>query len=196
MGVLDFLDVNDAKIEELWKRYLILRGLQSGSDPIPQGESPVDFRRKWEKYLYSQSPSGAVAATSTTTSSNGSVTVLEPQKPVVNIPDGGFYGDPKEALAAGKVVLFEHKDFLGATWVHGVGQKAMLTDEPYISNDTISSVMVPPGYELVLYAARDFGGAARRITGNVAYLGDDWNDIASSLQVRKAGPAQGRRNRR
>ena len=64
MGVLEFLDVNDAKIEELWKRYLILRGLQSGSDPIPLGESPVDFRRKWEKYLYSQSPSGAVAATS------------------------------------------------------------------------------------------------------------------------------------
>ena len=75
-------------------------------------------------------------------------------------------------------------------------QKAMLTDEPYISNDTISSVMVPPGYELVLYAARDFVGAARRITGNVPYLGDDWNDIASSLQVRKAGPGQGRRNRR
>ena len=193
MGVLDFLDVNDAKIEELWKRYLILRGLQSGSDPIPQGESPVDFRRKWEKYLYSQSPSGAVAATSA--AGGGSVTVVEPPKPVVNIPDGGYYGDPKEAVAAGKVVLFEHKDYLGATWVHGVGQKQMLTDEPYISNDTISSVMVPPGYELILYEARDFGGRARRITGNVAYLGDDWNDIASSLQVRKIGPAQGRHRR-
>lgn len=194
MGQLDFLDVNDAKIEELWKRYLTIRGLASGSDPIPQGESPIDFRRKWEKYLYSQSPSGAVATTGGATTTAGGTVVVEATKPVVpDIPNGGYYGDPKDALAAGKVLLFEHKDFLGSCWAFGVGQKAMMAEEPfYISNDTISSVRVPQGYELILYAARDFQGASRRITGDVAYLGDEWNDIASSLQVRRIGAAQGR----
>lgn len=193
MGQLDFLDVNDGKIEELWKRYLILRGLQSGSDPIPQGESPIDFRRKWEKYLYSQSPSGAVAATGA--ASGGSVTVIEPAKPKANIPDGGFYGDPQDALAAGKVVLFEHRDYTGSTWVFGVGSKAVFTDEPYISNDTISSIMVPPGLECVLFEHINFQGKQRVIKGNVAFLGDEWNDIASSMQVRRSASAQGRSRR-
>jgi len=198
MGVLDFLDVNDAKIEELWKRYLSLRGLNSGSDPIPQGETSIDFRRKWEKYLYSQSPSGA-AATQTGASSTGSVTVVEPAKPALpDIPNGGFYGDPQDALAAGKVVFFEHKDFGGATWVWGVGQKAVMATEPgqdYISNDTISSVRVPKGLELVAYEHINFAGKSRRITGDVAFLGDDWNDLMSSFQIRRVGPAQGRYRR-
>lgn len=197
MGQLDFLDVNDAKIEELWKRYLSLRGLTSGSDPIPAGESPIDFRRKWEKYLYAQSPSGA-AATQAAPTGGGSVTVVEKPKP--NIPNGGFYGDPQEAVEAGKVVFFEHKDFSGAMWVWGVGQKAVMATEPgsqdYISNDTISSVMVPPGLELWAYEHINFGGKMRKITGNVAFLGDEWNDLMSSFQVRKAPTAQGRGSRR
>lgn len=189
MGQLDFLDVNDAKIEELWKIYLRLRGLQSGSDPIPQGESAIDFRRKWEKFLYSQSPTGAAAGYSSQTGGGGGSVVVEAASA---IPDGGYYGDPAAALKAGKVLLFEHRDFAGATWAIGPGSKAVLTEEPYISNDTISSVKVPPGYELILYEHINFQGKERRITGNVAFLGDEWNDIASSLQVRKVS-AQGRR---
>lgn len=189
MGQLDFLDVNDAKIEELWKNYLRLRGLTSGSDPIPQGESPIQFRNKWEKFLYSQSPTGAAAGYGQSGAGSTGSVVVEPAK---NIPDGGFYGDPADALKAGKVVLFEHRDYGGACWAFGPGSKAVFTDEPYLSNDTISSVMVPPGVELILYEHINFQGKVRRITGNVSFLGDEWNDIASSMQIRRVS-AQGRR---
>lgn len=179
MGRFAYLDVNDAKIQEIWLNYLRSRGLRDDSDPIPRGESPEEFRRKWEKYLYSQRPDGAAASAST---EGGTVTTVPPKVDAGELPSDV---QEDEALKAGGVLLYEHKDFGGRVWVLPPGNYSWI-ENAGIPNDLISSVKVPKGYKLRIFEHKDFGGRARDITGSVSYLGDDWNDQASSAKVTRS----------
>lgn len=188
MGPYDYLDVNDAKIEALWHKYLRARGLRSDADPIPSGETSEEFRRRWEKFLYAQAPSGAAASAATgagaSLDSSGGVITDVPKAPV-KVQPGELPGDVDEqaALKAGAVLLYEHKDFGGRVFALPVGRYGWIEDAG-IPNDLISSVKVPSGYTLTLFEHKDFGGKARKVTGNVSFL-SDFNDMASAAKVER-----------
>lgn len=54
-----------------------------------------------------------------------------------------------------------------------------------IRNDDISSLKVSAGYQVVLYEHNNFAGASTTRTGDVSWIGNDWNDRVSSLRVSK-----------
>jgi hypothetical protein len=178
-GRYDYLDVNDAKIEAIWQSYLKSRGLRDDSDPIPRGETSEIFRRKWEKYLYSQSPTGAAASSS---EEGGSITTVTPTIEAGALPDEIAEED---ALKAGGVLFYEHEKYGGKVWVVPPGSYRWVEDVG-IPNDTITSIKVPKGYKCKIFEHADFNGMAREITGSIANLGDDWNDKMSSLKVYKS----------
>ena len=53
-------------------------------------------------------------------------------------------------------------------------------------NDDLSSIKVPFGYKVTLYWDDNFSGASKVITSDTSYVGNDWNDKASSIKVEKA----------
>lgn len=188
MARLDYLDVNDAKIEALWQEYLKSRGLATENDPIPISETPRSFRRAWEKYLYAQRPTGAAGgshpAGSAGTGSGGGM-ITDAPAAVRKIGAGELPSDVDEsvALAQGVVLLYEHAQFAGKVWALPVGKHAWF-GEAGIDNDKVSSVKVPPGYRLVLFEHKDFEGKSRVATGNLSFL-TDFNDMASSARVER-----------
>ena len=55
----------------------------------------------------------------------------------------------------------------------------------YDANDAVSSVEVVSGYKVTLYDNADCTGASKTFTANAEYVGDDFNDKASSVVVAK-----------
>lgn len=184
MGLYDYLSINDATIEEIWRRYLKLRGLQSDNDPIPAGETSESFRRAWEKYLYSQRPPGSAVPGTTVDADGGTIT----EGGTVKIPKlqaGELPGDLDEdaVLKAGYVLIYEHKDYGGRVFVLPPGNYKWIEDAG-IPNDMISSAKVPPGLKLLCYEHRDYGGRLRTVTGNNSFI-SDFNDMLSSCKVQR-----------
>ena len=62
-------------------------------------------------------------------------------------------------------------------------------------NDQISSLEVPPGYRVILYRDRFFGGPSVSVTGNVRSLynvgGYNWDNHTSSFKVTSTGTCAG-----
>jgi hypothetical protein len=52
-----------------------------------------------------------------------------------------------------------------------------------ISNDSLSSLKVPVGMIVTLYDDTHFGGKSKIFTQDNSYVGDDFNDITSSIEV-------------
>jgi hypothetical protein len=81
------------------------------------------------------------------------------------------------AKAAEACVLYEHAGFGGqALFVPPNGSVARFG----AFNDRLSSVHVPPGCRLTIHEHVDFRGAALSFSGDVGFVGDRWNDQASS----------------
>lgn len=57
-----------------------------------------------------------------------------------------------------------------------------------IGNDRLSSLQVPQGIKVTLYADDNFRGNARTVTTNMPCLDSGWNDITSSIVVEATGP--------
>lgn len=53
-------------------------------------------------------------------------------------------------------------------------------------NDDLSSLKVPFGYKVTLYADDNFSGKTKVITSDTSWIGNDFNDIVSSIKVEKA----------
>lgn len=189
MARLDYLDVNDAKIEALWQEYLKSRGLATENDPIPISETPRSFRRAWEKYLYAQRPTGAAGGSSPAGGAgagSGGGMITDAPTAARKIAAGELPSDVDEsaALAQGVALLYEHKEFGGMVWALPPGRYAWF-GEAGIANDQVSSVKVPPGYRLTMFEHKDFNGKSRVATGNISFI-DGFNDMASSAKVEKA----------
>jgi hypothetical protein len=52
-----------------------------------------------------------------------------------------------------------------------------------ISNDSLSSLKVPVGMVVTLYDDTHFSGKSKIFTQDNSYVGDDFNDITSSIEV-------------
>jgi hypothetical protein len=55
-----------------------------------------------------------------------------------------------------------------------------------VASDTVNSVKVPRGWTVTLFKSRGLEGASKTFTADAAYVGDDFNDQAASIQV--SGP--------
>ena len=52
-----------------------------------------------------------------------------------------------------------------------------------VANDSISSLKVSPGLKITLYEHIGYGGGSKTFTSDAAYVGDDFNNRASSIKV-------------
>lgn len=79
-----------------------------------------------------------------------------------------------------KVVIYRHVNFGGASQELDKGSYN-ITDLA-IGNDSLSSLRVPPGMRVTLYANAGFQGNSRVFTEDTAWVGD-FNDRTSSIKV-------------
>jgi hypothetical protein len=58
-----------------------------------------------------------------------------------------------------------------------------------VGNDAISSLQVPPGWTVTLYENAGYQGRSKTFTSDTPYVGNDFNDLASSITVQDGAPA-------
>jgi uncharacterized protein YkwD len=80
-----------------------------------------------------------------------------------------------------KVVIFEDSNFQGVSKQLDLGSYDV--NSLGIKNDSLSSLKILPGIKVTLYEHGGFGGRSKIFTQDVSYVGDDFNDLASSIQV-------------
>ena len=91
-------------------------------------------------------------------------------------------------------VVYQNIYYGGYSVNLGVGTYTLSQMEALgIANDDITSVKVKPGYKVTFYEDDNFGGAVKEVTGELAYLGDDWNDRPSSMKIELIEGAQPQR---
>lgn len=82
-------------------------------------------------------------------------------------------------------IAYEHPNYGGKKLELAVGKYDMNYLIGKIGNDVISSLKVSAGYEVILYEDVGFRGAKKTFRSDVAWVGDDFNDKTSSIEVRK-----------
>ncbi|MCR5254451.1 MAG: family 16 glycosylhydrolase [Acetatifactor sp.] len=89
--------------------------------------------------------------------------------------------------ASGDIYIYQDINFGGRSASLGLGRYNLssLVAKGF-RNDDLSSIKVPFGYKVTLYADDNFSGATKVITGNTSWIGSDWNDRVSSIVVEKA----------
>lgn len=83
----------------------------------------------------------------------------------------------------GAVRLFVGKDYNGLSAKAEAGEWNIDRLEGGVGENTVSSIQVAPGYVVTLYSERDLSGDRKEFTADAGYVGDDFNDRASSLKV-------------
>lgn len=83
--------------------------------------------------------------------------------------------------AQGYVTLHEDCNYGGNRYFLEPGTYRMY--QMKIGNDKLSSLQVPAGMKITIYADDDFRGKSKTFTGNVSCLENEWNDMASSVVV-------------
>lgn len=89
-------------------------------------------------------------------------------------------------LETGVVYIYQDINYGGRVTALNEGRynRAALEAKGF-RNDDLSSLKVQNGYEAVLYADDNFQGASRTITSDTSWIGADFNDVMSSIIVRK-----------
>lgn len=84
-----------------------------------------------------------------------------------------------------KAIIYEHGNFQGRSQelIPGSYNMASLG----IPNDSLSSLKVENGLKVTLYE-HEFSGRSKMFTGDAAWVGDDFNDITSSIKVEELAP--------
>ena len=103
-----------------------------------------------------------------------------------NEPDLGTFNDLTSSIivsstASARVIIYEHSNYRGAAQAMGVGQYNM--SRIAIGNDTLSSLRIPPGWSVTLYEHSNFGGRRKTFTRDTSFVGNEFNDWASSLVI-------------
>jgi hypothetical protein len=89
-----------------------------------------------------------------------------------------------EEAPLGQVVLYKDYRYEGTSQVLGPGRYDMstLTATGAVGNDRVSSIKVPVGWTVILYADSGFSGSSKTLTADCSRI-DDFNDKASSLVI-------------
>ena len=100
---------------------------------------------------------------------------------------GNDFNDQTSAILVEPVItVYEHGSFQGRSQQFGVGTFDM-DQLSGVGNDVISSIKVPYGLMAILYEHANFTGRFRIFTESAVWLGDDFNDITSSIVVKAIG---------
>ncbi|MEB3826008.1 peptidase inhibitor family I36 protein, partial [Phormidium sp. CCY1219] len=84
-----------------------------------------------------------------------------------------------------KATIYEHGNFQGASQELTEGSYNIASLK--IGNDRLSSLRVPAGLKVTLYEHANFSGRSKVLTQDTSWVGDDFNDITSSIKVEKSG---------
>jgi hypothetical protein len=76
-----------------------------------------------------------------------------------------------------KVSVYLDTYFGGTRWDYSLG------DYQFIPNDLVSSLNIPSGWLVVLYEHANFEGEHKVFTSITGYVGNDFNDRASSMRI-------------
>lgn len=90
----------------------------------------------------------------------------------------------------GGVTIYEHCDFRGKSQTLRPGEYRSLRDAGF-GNDSVSSIRVPRGGEVVIYQDDNFRGSYARLDRDIRCFDKQWNDEASSISVRDSGYSSG-----
>lgn len=98
-----------------------------------------------------------------------------------------YPSDPSDQVSTASTdrpEIFDQRDYQGASMRLDAGEYE-LANPSAVDNDTISSVKVPSGWKVTLYEDAKFQGKSKTFTSDTPYVGDDFNDIASSIKVER-----------
>lgn len=111
------------------------------------------------------------------------------------IAQGNYRGNDQRNNnnASDYITIYEHCDFRGDSRDVLVGDFRNMRSVNF-NNDSVSSVKVPNGMDLVIYQDDDFRGGYARISQDISCFDRKWNDRVSSLKV--SGYVSGRGNDR
>jgi hypothetical protein len=89
----------------------------------------------------------------------------------------------KIAATSLKATIYEDSNYQGASQELTEGSYDMASLK--IGNDRLSSLRVPAGLKVTLYEHANFSGRSKVLTQDTSWIGDDFNDITSSIKVEK-----------
>ncbi len=88
---------------------------------------------------------------------------------------------------SGDVYIYQDANYGGRSASLGVGNYNLASLQAKgFKNDDLSSIKVPWGYKVIMYADDNFSGSTKVVNGDTAYVGNDWNDKVSSIKVQRA----------
>ncbi|MEM9003400.1 MAG: hemopexin repeat-containing protein [Cyanobacteria bacterium P01_F01_bin.86] len=94
----------------------------------------------------------------------------------------GINGEASSPAISDRAIIYQHGQYSGASQALQPGRYNIATLEA-INDNVLSSVKVPDGWRVTLYEDPDFQGRSKTLTADTPWVGDDFNDIASSLVV-------------
>lgn len=103
--------------------------------------------------------------------SDGDIATIRFLYPDAGKPDGG------------KVVIYEHANFEGAKMELSEGSYDIEDLRQSFGNDNLRSLKVPAGMKVTLYEQARFRGRTKTFTEDSEYVGDDFSDITSSIEI-------------
>ena len=83
-----------------------------------------------------------------------------------------------------EVILFKNANYSGASRKVGAGRYTC-SEFSVIGDNALSSIYVPEGMKVILYANKDFTGQQKVITSATNWNGGDFNDKASAIEIIK-----------
>lgn len=93
-----------------------------------------------------------------------------------------------QAPARPAVIIYQDANFQGASQVLWPGRYDI--DQIGIGNDQLSSVRIPQGWVVTLYEHGGSQGRTRKLTADTPWVGNDFNDITSSILVEVPNPGR------
>jgi uncharacterized protein YkwD/glutaredoxin len=93
----------------------------------------------------------------------------------------------EETPSADEVIIYQHANYEGKSQRLKVGKYDM--QQLSIGNDQLSSAKVPETLVMVLYEHSNFTGNSMELSGDFDYIGEDFNDLTSSIEIMRAEDA-------
>lgn len=89
--------------------------------------------------------------------------------------------------ASGDVYIYQDSNYGGRSASLGVGNYNLASLQAKgFKNDDLSSIKVPWGYKVIMYADDNYSGSTKTLYADSSYVGNDWNDKVSSIKVQRA----------
>ena len=108
--------------------------------------------------------------------------------PVDSNDSGNTGSSSNVSSTSGLVTIYQDSNYGGRAVSLGEGNYNLATLQSRgFKNDDLSSLKVPAGYKVTLYWDDNFTGKTKEFTSDTSYVGNEWNDQATSIKVERNG---------